>query len=397
MAPRQDRAAFARRLRNAAAAVHLDVVLDFAREIAAEQTASGMVDPEQVEKSVVAQIGLAFHVSPFEAARLMRMGRDLHDGLDGIRALFATGQVRERQVEEIVAATSHLDANERAEIDGRLIEAKVETLGVWQTRTLAQKLAAEVSREKFEARTREARAGRHVGIRSAPDGMAYLSAKLPMEQAVACMGALRKADHDAAVSPEPVTRGRGAIMADTLVERITGQAVATDVTYEVQVLVPVEALLDPSSPLPAQIPGFGPIPADLILNSKGCKAWRQLVTSAGIVIGGDSRRRTFAGPLADMIRARDGGRCRKPYCDAPIRHIDRIHRWSAGGRTTFENGRGLCAFHHLVRETPGWKAEVVVDGMIVTTTPCGHTYSSGLVKSTGRHPRRDDPIEGPDG
>ena len=64
------------------------------------------------------------------------------------------------------------------------------------------------------------------------------------------------------MNPAPLTRSRGQVMADTLTERITGQARAEDVNVEVQVVVPLEALVDPDSPLPAEIPGHGPVPAD---------------------------------------------------------------------------------------------------------------------------------------
>jgi hypothetical protein len=139
-------------------------------------------------------------------------------------------------------------------------------------------------------------------------------------------------------------------MADTLVERLTGQATAEDVDIAVQVMVPVEALLDPDSPLPAEIPGYGPVPVDLLATGAGRKTWRRLITRDGVIIGGDSVQRNFTGVLADLIKMRDGGRCTAPYCDAPIGHLDHIIRWRHGGRTEFDNGRGLCIFHNHLRE-----------------------------------------------
>ena len=190
---------------------------------------------------------------------------------------------------------------------------------------------------------------------------------------MACYAALAKAVNEAAVSPDPVTRTRGQIMADTFVELITGQAVASDVNVEVQVLVPLEALLDPASPLPAEIPGFGPIDLDLIATSEGRKALRRLITRDGIVIGGDSRQRFFTGNLARFLRARDGNRCSEPYCDAPIREFDHIERWADGGCTEFDNGRGLCTFHNHVREGRDWGVRRV-GNVITTTTPTGAKY-----------------------
>lgn len=211
--------------------------------------------------------------------------------------------------------------------------------------------------------------------------MTNLTAHLPLERGVACYAALVKAVNEAAVNPEPVTRSRGQIMADTLVERATGQATADAVNLEVQIVVPVEALVDPDRPLPAHIPGHGPVPAALLATSAGRKAWRRLITRAGVVIGGDSRQRLFTGQLAEFIRARDGHRCSEPYCDAPIRHIDHIHRSAEDGITEFDNGRGVCEFHNYLREIDGWQVERTPDG-IRTTTPTGHTYTAPAWRDT---------------
>jgi hypothetical protein len=98
--------------------------------------------------------------------------------------------------------------------------------------------------------------------------------------------------------------------------------------------------------------------------------------------GADPRRRAFDGTLAHLIRVRDGGRRRDPYCDAPIHHLDHIHPHLAGGPTSLTNGRGVCARGNYVREMPGWHVELVHDGLgqhphtVRAATPTGHTYVS---------------------
>ncbi|QNG54668.1 DUF222 domain-containing protein [Pseudonocardia petroleophila] len=366
----------------AIAAEQSEAVLAFATAHAESQTAAGDVDPEMLERSIAAQVGLACRVSPTEGRRRVRIARDLHSGHTRVRELFAAGRLSEYQTATIVAATAHLSPAERAEVDQELADRRVEALGVRRIHDLTRSLAAQVAPEKFTARCRAARTGRRVSVRPAADGMADLTAHLPVEEAVACYAALAAAVNEVAVQPEPLTRGRGQIMADTLVERLTGQATARDVNIEIQVTVPVEALIDPASPLPAQIAGHGPVPVQFLTTGGGRRTWRRLITRDGVVIGGDSRSRLFTGRLAASIRARDGHRCREPYCDAPIRHIDHIHRWKDGGRTEFTNGRGLCAFHNHVREVPGWRAETAPTG-IATTTPVGRTYTSTLRPHTG--------------
>ncbi|QJY45294.1 HNH endonuclease [Pseudonocardia broussonetiae] len=373
-----ERIAILEQRKAAIAAEQSEAVLAFARAHAESQAAAGTVEPDALERSIAAQVGLACRVSPTEGRRRVRMARDLHAGHDRVRALFAAGRLCEYRTATIVAATAHLSPTERAQVDQALADQHVDTLGVRRIHDLTRTLAAQVAPGKFLTRCRAARSGRRVSVRPAADGMADLTAHLPVGEAVACYAALAAAVNEAAVSPEPLTRSRGQVMADTLVERLTGQTTAGDVNVEIQVLVPVEALVDPTSPLPAQIPGHGPVPVDLLTTGAARTTWRRLITSEGVVIGGDSRSRLFTGRLAALIRARDGGRCRESYCDAPIRHLDHIHRWADGGTTTFDNGRGMCAFHNQVRETTGWKAEVTTTG-IVTTTPTGTEYVSAAV------------------
>ena len=175
-------------------------------------------------------------------------------------------------------------------------------------------------------------------------------------------------------------------MADTLVERLTGQTTAQDVGFEVGIQLPVGALIDPADPTAAVIPGWGVLPAglarELIVNHQARSWWRRLFTrptQAGgqIVVDLDHRRRRFTGWLAELIRWRDWT-CRDPFCDAPIRHLDHLHRHHDGGPTTPANGRGVCERGNDVRELPGWSVRLADPDThtILTTTPTGHQYRS---------------------
>ena len=138
----------------------------------------------------------------------------------------------------------------------------------------------------------------------------------------------------------------------------------------------------------AEVLGYGPIPAaiadDILATTTGRRWWRRLFTApgGGPLVGCDPKRRRFDGVLAHLIAVRDHGRCRDPYCDAPIRHVDHIRAYRAGGPTSLANGRGVCARGNHVREMPGWRVDVLDDGLgdrphtVRTTTPTGHTYVS---------------------
>ena len=111
----------------------------------------------------------------------------------------------------------------------------------------------------YVQRGRTERKHRRVSIRPAPDTMAILTGYLPVEQGIACYAALRTHADSAVAGGDGRTRDQ--IMADTLVERITGQTRAHDINIELQLMMPLEALLDPHSNKPATIPGYGPLPA----------------------------------------------------------------------------------------------------------------------------------------
>jgi Domain of unknown function (DUF222) len=215
--------------------------------------------------------------------------------------------------------------------------------------------------------------------------MSLLTGYLPAEQGIACLKALQ--DHTDTTKAAGDPRCRDQIMADTLVERITGQAQASDVNAELQIVMDLDALLDANEPTAAELAGYGPLPADIardvLATSKGQLWWRRLYAApvGGPLAGGDPGRRRFDGHLRRLIMARDR-HCRDPYCDAPIRHIDHIERYADGGLTIYPNGRGECERGNYAREMPGWEVEAVSSGLdgqqhtIKIITPTGHTYLS---------------------
>jgi hypothetical protein len=126
--------------------------------------------------------------------------------------------------------------------------------------------------------------------------------------------------------------------------------------------------------------------ADLLRQTEGRRWWRRLFAhpTHGTLVGGDPNKRLFDGFLAQLIDLRDHGRCRDPFCDAPIRHHDHTRPARAGGPTSLTNGRGVCARGNYTREMPGWQVHTIHDGdehgdqphTVQTTTPTGHTYTS---------------------
>jgi hypothetical protein len=188
-------------------------------------------------------------------------------------------------------------------------------------------------------------------------------------------------------------------MADTLVERVTGQASPAAVPVEVQLVMPAESLFadgDEPGRVGADQVGGGMVVPDAFARSlirtcadAGAKAWvrRLFATPDGADLAAmDSRRRAFEGTLRRLLVARDQT-CSTPWRDAPIRHADHITPARARGHTSNGNGRGTCEACNYAKEAPGWTATTVHPGpspgaphapphTVRLTTPTGHSYDS---------------------
>jgi hypothetical protein len=225
--------------------------------------------------------------------------------------------------------------------------------------------------------------------------MTYLTALLPVAQGVAAYTALTKdADTARAAGDE---RSRGQVMADTLVERVTGTPGGIS-GVQIQ-LVMTDRTLPEADAEPARLPGYGTIPAaaarDIALSPAvtgttedradiagrhDLDLWvRRLYTApaTGELVAMDSKARFFPAGLKRFLQIRDHT-CRTPYCDAPIRHHDHITAWHDGGPTSARNGQGLCEACNHTKETPGSTTKPVPGPRhtVATCTPTGHTYHS---------------------
>jgi hypothetical protein len=246
-------------------------------------------------------------------------------------------------------------------------------------------------------RASHAASERAVSLRPAPDTMAYLTALLPVAEGVAVHAALTR--HADALRSGGDTRSRGQVMADALVERITGTPGGIN-GVEIQLVMTDRTLFQGDSE-PVRLAGYGIVPAGwarrtamLGQSPSGTEndadgsgpctvtlgVWlRRLYTAPGTgdLVAMDSRARLFPAGLRRLISARDHT-CRTPYCDAPIRHYDHIVPWHNDGPTAAANGAGLCEACNHTKEISGWKARPRPGPRhtVLFTTPTGHGYYS---------------------
>jgi len=182
-------------------------------------------------------------------------------------------------------------------------------------------------------------------------------------------------------------------MADTLVDRILRPHLADSVRppLMINIVVSAEVLLGDEDGS-GHVEGYGEVPGDLLREwiaehaEQGVADWvRRLYQPPGTagLVAMDSRGRRFEGGLAEFLRLRDR-RCRTPWCNAPIRHLDHAKDAAKGGSTSADNGQGLCEACNHAKQADGWSA-AAVDGAVHTieiVTPTGHRYLS-TVPTTG--------------
>jgi hypothetical protein len=269
------------------------------------------------------------------------------------------------------------------------VAPQLQRLGQRKTIDLVNKIAYRLDPRGYLARLEHAETERHVSVRPASGSMARLSALLPLTQAVAAYAALHTAARGI-VGVGQETRTRSQVMADLLVARLTGQASASDVSVQVNLIISDQAMFGAGDcpEEPATIIGGGTIPAALareMLTRAARDATgeaevfiRRLYTDpdTGRLAAMDSHSRRFTANQRHFLLLRDQT-CRTPWCDAPIRHADHITPADHDGPTTVENGQGLCEACNHTKQAPGWTQHHDPDtDDIITTTPTGHTYRS---------------------
>jgi hypothetical protein len=414
-------------LKAAASAAQAVDAADLDASQRAEQAEAGVPAAEQ-GRGVGAQVALARRDSPHRGGRHLGLAKALVHEMPGTLAALQAGRISEWRATILARETAVLTRQDREAVDRELAGDKaavsrLEAMGDRALAAAAKQAAYRLDAHSVVARARRAEAERRVTVRPAPDTMAYLTALLPMTQAVSAHVALtRVADGPRGAGDE---RTRGQVMADTLVVALTGLTTPGPATADartavgpaapkpgpldvaVRLVMTDRALLDRGSDEgaePARLDGYGPVPAawarELIADSldDGARVFvtRLLTDTWGRLVGMESRARCAPAGLAEVVRTRDGATCRTPWCDAPVRHIDHVTPHARGGTTSAHDLQGLCEACNYLKQQLGWSARVLsppdTTGAqhprppdhkargpaheVVTTTPTGHGYAS---------------------
>ncbi|WP_026874869.1 HNH endonuclease signature motif containing protein [Jiangella gansuensis] len=338
-------------------------------------------------------------------------------------AALSAGLIDERRARLITGELGTHDVAIRRRVEAAVLPAAPDLDTVALRRRIVQ-LLHQLAPATAEQRCQEARERRDVTLTPAPDAMAHLEAYLPAEDAIAVRKVLdaaadtlqrldtagerqrrtagqRRADALAAMAWQALntqqiggaghrlgcacTCGRahdeaagppdGEALSSTAPPPIPlasahGRPVAVQLTFPFRALVGL-------SDEPAELAGYGPIPAQVARHLAAVGIWQWVGTdpvSGHLVDHGAGRYRPTQA-LIDHVVLRDRT-CRAVGCHRPAIHCDIDHRVAhgAGGPTNACNCQPLCRLHHLLKHRGGWRVDRLPSGATAWLSPTGHRY-----------------------
>ncbi|GAA5109469.1 DUF222 domain-containing protein [Alloalcanivorax gelatiniphagus] len=350
------------RIKSAAAAAQVAVTATFADVADTEDLpVTGRRTPPRA-MAVGAEVGLATLCSPYAGEQRVLLSRRLRDDLPLTLAALRRGELTEDRAFAVARELAHLSPQQRRRVDDDLAP-RLPGLGDVRLRQAVRRSCLTVAAESEAGRHARARADRRVTMRRLDDGTGQVTATLPLEVLAAVRAALDAAAATARADGD--TRTAGQVRADTLAARITGVDAADVLPVRVNLVIGIESLAGDGAD-PGLVQGEGFLPAalctDLVRHaSQAAKAsLRRLFASPDdrALVAMESTSRRFDGSLAELLDLRDGGICRTQGCNAVVRHHDHVVRDADGGRTSVDNGQGLCERCNYVKESPGWTSWV---------------------------------------
>ncbi len=241
-----------------------------------------------------------------------------------------------------------------------------------------RRLREKLHPETLTTRRVKAAADRCVVFEPGQDGMAWLNAYLPAEQALALHttvdAAARnlRADDDLRTLPQL----RADVRADLLLGTDRG---ARSSSATIVVTVPVFSLMGLTDE-PAELEGYGPIPADAARKlAADASSWMRLLTHpyTGAVLGLDRTRYRPSEDLRTWVQLRNGT-CIFYGCSRPASRCDLDHllAWADDGSTGADNLYPACKRHHMLKHQTDWTPSPDPDGGLTWLSPGGRAYTT---------------------
>jgi hypothetical protein len=340
---------------------------------------------------VCAEIAAAQRISRGYASSLLNTAVVLRNELPKVAAVFAAGRVDYRVITAVVSRVSLVrDPEDLARVDA-LLAPRVAAWNTLSKKKLADKIDWCVTDvdlvAKKEAHTADE--DRHIGIGPDRRGTAEVYGTVRATDALA-LDARLDALADTACSHDPRSKDQRRADATGAMARSedrlaclcgrddcpAGAAETADSGVQIQVLAE-QATLDGSSDTPGYVPGYGPMPADVVRDiAKQAKT--RTVRHPGDAPAEPRYRPSAA--LAEFVRFRDLT-CRFPQCEMPARFCDIDHTVPYPyGPTHPSNLKCLCRHDHLLKTfyggPTGWQDRQFPDGTVEWTSPTGHIWTT---------------------
>lgn len=330
------------------------------------ELATGLVVPEATAGGMVADAGMARrHLATFDA--------------------LAAGAISLAQARSIFDALVGLPPDAASELEAAALERASRQTNAALRRRL-RTLRERLHPEPLDARHRVAVMERRVVLEPAPDGMAWLSLYLQAERAHAIKdrldrlaGAPTDAPADTRTHAQRVLDiAANLLLAGTRTDEhgrpVDGDAV---IVPRVLVTVPVLTLLGHTDE-PAELDGYGPIPADTARRlAAHAPLFQRILThpETGAYLSYSRTSYRVPADLTGYLRARDGT-CRFPGCGrrATTCDLDHTTDWAHGGHTRHDNLAHLCRKHHRLKHRTRWQISQEADGTIRWTSPAGREH-----------------------
>ncbi|GAB3470398.1 HNH endonuclease signature motif containing protein [Kineococcus endophyticus] len=377
----------------------IDVITDTERQVrallarqvqATARYAQLMTGRAGGDSATTREIALARQVSPSTGTALVAAATVLVQDMPITLAALAEGLITERAARDVVTATTHVSAADRALIDARMRrEYRRPGVGPRYLAGAARALADAADPAAAVERNRRAEGTRRCTVRPGADHMTFFTAVGTPAANLTLLTTLRHAATEQLRADPSDQRSEDQAMYDVLFARVTGTEIVTG-SITGQVPVTVELVMDEAALLREGTTSArvwcegidgGPIPAqqarEMVLDAaERERTWvRRLYRRPGTdeLVAMDAKSRLFPPALARFLRRRDQ-RCATPWCEAPIRHVDHVTPWSRGGTTSIANGQGLCRSCNYTKDLPGFSTTSDDLGRTTLTTRTGHRY-----------------------
>ncbi|AUZ36201.1 endonuclease [Arthrobacter sp. PGP41] len=357
------------------------------------------------DRSLVAEVGCALAIGDRAAGALLAEAHALTTSLPRTLAALQAGTISWAHARTMVDQAVRLDPSAAAALEAHFLDPEapdveapdVEAPGAVRGCPMGEmpayrfKAKARTWRERhhpesLEKRHAKSAADRRVEYWPDNDGMAWIAAYLPADQASAVWNRLTALSRGLQGPDEARTLTQlradsfaaGLLNAGLLGGTGSGGNGTASPRAEVLVTVPVFSLMGLTGE-PAMLDGYGPIPASMArdLVAGGANSFYRVLVDprdgAPLEIGRTSYRVSKA--MRNWLRLRDG-KCPFPGCSnhSLDNEADHLLAWHNGGTTGISNLGQPCPKHHKLRHTSAWKP-----------TPATKDEPPGWTSPTGRH------------